>query len=242
MIANIDDNMAILMEKLEAWGLEENTLLIFMTDNGQASRMGRRNGKRYPLFAAGLKNGKGSPNEGGTRVPAFWRWKGLLEEGADINTLAAHVDLFDTFAELAGAKIPPGTQPRDGRSLLPLLDRTTAQWDDRFLFTHVGRWGKGSDPDQAKFKSCAVRSEQYRLVNNRELYDINADPGETTNIIDQHPDVVKTMRAAYDKWWNETRPLMVNEAVPNSPTKPFWVLYEKQQSTAGIPDWVPPKF
>ena len=83
MIVNIDDNMGLLMAKLEQWGLPEKTLLIFMTDNGQAGRGGRRHGERVEMFRAGLKNGKGSPNEGGTRVPAFWRWKGVLPEGQD---------------------------------------------------------------------------------------------------------------------------------------------------------------
>jgi len=241
MIVNIDDNMGVLMEKMKAWNLEENTLLIFMTDNGQASRRGRRNGKPYQLYAGGLRNGKGSPNEGGTRVPAFWRWKGVLEEGKDIDALTAHIDLFDTFAELAGAEIPAGTQDRDGRSLLPLLEDPNAEWPDRFLFTHRGRWAKGSDPDKAKFRACAVRSERFRLVNNKDLFDIEADPGETKNVLDQHPEVVKRMRAAYDRWWKETRPLMVNENVPNSPTKPFWIEYRKQKSEIGIPKWTPPE-
>lgn len=241
MIANIDDNMGVLLEKMQDWGLEENTLLIFMTDNGQASRSGSKNGKRYPLFAAGLKNGKGSPNEGGTRVPAFWRWKGVLKEGQDIDALTAHIDLFGTFASLAGAEIPADCQARDGRSLLVFFVDPYADWKDRFLFMHRGRWAKGSNPDKAKYNACAVRSERFRLVNNSELYDIDADPGETTNVIEKHPEAVTKMRAAYDKWWSETRPLMVNETVPNSPTKPFWVLYEKQKTETGIPQWIPPE-
>ncbi len=242
MIVNIDDNMGTLMEKLKAWNLEDNTLLIFMTDNGQAGRKGRKNGKPVSLYAGGLREGKGSPHEGGTRVPAFWRWKGKLKEGHNIDGLSAHIDLFDTFSELAGAKIPKGTQTRDGRSLLPLLDDDSADWSDRFLFTHRGRWAKGGNPDQAKYNACAVRSERFRLVENNQLFDIDADPAETTNVIEQHPEAVKKMRAAYEQWWSDTRPLMVNEAVPNSPTKPFWVHYEKQKSTKGIPNWTPAKF
>ncbi len=128
-------------------------------------------------------------------MPAFWRWEGVLGEGVDIDSLTAHIDLFDTFVDLAGAEIPEGTQPRDGRSLLPLLEDAEAEWEDRFLFTHVGRWEKGSDPDLAMFTRCAVRSERFRLVNNSEFYDIEADPAETTNVIEQHPDVVAAMRS-----------------------------------------------
>ncbi len=239
MIANIDENFGVLMNRLAQWGLEENTLLIFMTDNGQAGRSGKRNGERYSLFAGGLKNGKGSPNEGGTRVPAFWRWKGVLAEGQDIDALTAHIDLFETFADLAGATIPSDTQPRDGQSLLPLLDNPNADWDDRFLFTHKGRWPKDADPREHQYDSCAVRSERFRFVNNSELYDIDADPGETTDVAGAHPDVVRKMRAAYDEWWANTLPLMVNEDVPNSSTRPFWVLYEQQLAAGGIPGWSP---
>src|SRR5690606_12907135 len=234
MIVNIDDNVGTLMEKMDAWGLWDNTLLIFMTDNGQASRRGMKNGKAHPLFAAGLRAGKGSPYEGGTRVPAFWRWKGVLAEGKDVDALTAHVDLFDTFAELAGAKVPPGTQKRDGRSMVPLLENPGAPWPDRYLFTHVGRWEKGADPEKSKYATCAVRNSRFRLVNNKELYDVKADPGETTNVIDKHPEVVKAMRTAYDAWWTEVVPMMVNEKVPLAEHRPYWVLYERQLAEGGI--------
>lgn len=236
MIVNIDDNMGWLMEKLAEWRLYEDTLLIFMTDNGQAGRNGKRNGKSLKLFTAGFKTGKGSPYEGGTRVPSFWRWKGVLGEGVDIDALTAHLDLFPTFAELTGAKLSRGAQV-EGRSLAPLLRNPRAPWRDRFLFTHQGRWPKGADPQDFKFKNCAVRNERFRLVNNQELYDIQHDPYETTNVIDCYPDAVKTMRAAYDRWWTKLGPLMVNETVPNSPTKPFFELYERQLNGEGIPAW-----
>ncbi len=242
MIVNIDDNMGLLVQKLDEWKLWDDTLLIFMTDNGQAGgRTCRRNGKPYELYHAGLRAGKGSPYEGGTRVPAFWRWKGVLPEGQDIAALTAHIDLFPTFVELSGAQTPERTQKLDGRSLVPLLEEPRAAWPDRYLFVHVGRWAKGADPDKSKYSRCAVRSARFRLVNNNELYDIQADPGETTNVIDQHPQVVEAMRAAYDAWWAEARPLMVNEDVPLAPERPFFVLYEEQLEKEGLPEWQPPE-
>ncbi|MCG8650042.1 MAG: sulfatase-like hydrolase/transferase, partial [Pirellulales bacterium] len=78
MIENIDDNFGLLMDKLDQWNAWDNTLVIFMTDNGQAGRRAKLNGKPVSLFTAGFKTGKGSPYEGGTHVPAFWRWKGVL--------------------------------------------------------------------------------------------------------------------------------------------------------------------
>lgn len=237
MIVNIDDNLGRLMRKLAEWNLEENTLLIFMTDNGQASRGGRLNGKRVELFAGGLKNGKGSVNEGGTRVPAFWRWKGKLAEGRDIDALTAHIDLYRTFAALCNAEVPEDQV--EGRNLLPLLEGTSAAWPDRYLFVHRGRWAKGANPDDSQYTHCAVRSERFRLINHRELYDIDTDPEESTDVAEQYPEVVAKMQKAYDTWWKETRPLMVNESVPNAPVRPFWLHYEQQRTKEGIPRWKP---
>lgn len=240
MIENIDDNFGLLVEKLGEWKLWDNTLVIFMTDNGQASRNGRLHGKRVPVHTAGFKSGKGSPYEGGTHVPAFWRWKGKLGENVDIPELTAHIDIFRTMCELAGAQIPGDIQKIDGRSLIPLLEDPNADWPDRNLFVHKGRWEKGVDPNLSKHKDCAVRSQRWRLVNNKELYDISVDPYEKTNVADDHPQVVAKLRKAFDGWWSETVPLMVNEDVPYAPQQPQAVRYEKQVKERGIPNWTAP--
>ena len=241
MIENIDDNFGLLMKKLDEWNALDNTLVIFMTDNGQSGWKAKRNGKRVPIFTAGFKSFKGSPYEGGTHVPAFWHWKGRLGEGVDIPALTAHIDLYRTMCDLAGVTIPDDIQQIDGRTMVPLLDDPTADWPDRNLFVHQGRWEKGEDPNLSKLKRCAVRTTRWRFVNNRELYDISVDPYEKTNVIDQHPDVVQELRDAYDQWWAETVPLMVNEDVPYSTDHPQDVRYEKQLAERGIPRWVPPE-
>ncbi len=241
MIENIDDNFGLLVKKLDEWDLWDDTLVIFMTDNGQAGRTGRLNGERTTMFTAGFKTGKGSPYEGGTHVPSFWRWKDRLGEGVDIPALTAHIDLFKTFCELAGAKTPPGIQPIDGRTLLPLLENPEADWSDRSLFVHQGRWAKGDDPNESKFKNCAVRTQRWRFVNNKELYDIASDPLEQNDVADEHPDVIAELRKAYDQWWAETVPLMVNEDAPYSPVHPQVVRYEQQSKDRGIPKWSPPQ-
>lgn len=240
MIENIDDNFGLLMKKLDEWNAWDNTLVIFMTDNGQAGRSGKLNGKPQKIFTAGFKTGKGSPYEGGTHVPAFWRWKGALGEGVDIKALTAHIDLFKTFCDLAGANIPKGIQKIDGRSLLPLLDDPKAKWADRELFTHCGRWPKGEEPTLSKDKRFAVRTQRWRLVED-ELYDIENDPYEAKDVAADYPEVVQRLKASYDQWWKETRPMMVNEDLPYSPTHPQVVRYEKQLKERGIPDWTPPK-
>ncbi len=217
MITNIDDNVGKLLAQVKAWDLERDTLIIFMTDNGHSVGS---------LYNAGMRAAKGSPYQGGTRVPAFFRWSGVLPEGVDCNALTAHIDLFPTFAELAGAKIPANVK-LDGRSLVPLLKDAKAEWPDRYIFVHVGRWPRGKAAE-AKFSNCAVRNSRYRFVNNRELYDLEKDPGEQTNVIDEHPEVVAQMRAAYDQWWSEVLPAMVNEDAVGPKINPFKALYYEQ--------------
>ncbi|MGB0595257.1 MAG: arylsulfatase [Rubripirellula sp.] len=241
MIENIDDNFGRLMKKLDEWNAWENTLVIFMTDNGQAGRNAKLNGKGVKLFTTGFKTGKGSPYEGGTHVPAFWRWKGVLGEGVDINELCAHIDLYKTICDVAGVSIPDGIQAIDGRTMLPLLENSKADLPDRYLFVHQGRWPKGADPNDSKFKNCAVRTQRWRWVNNSELYDIQNDPYESKNVADKHPGVIADLREAYDEWWAETLPLMVNEESPYAPEQPQAVRYEKQKAERGIPDWEVPQ-
>jgi arylsulfatase len=217
MITNIDDNVGRLLTTLRELGLEERTLIIFMTDNGHT---------HGELYNAGMRGRKGTPYEGGTRVPAFFRWPGGLDAGVDVRALTGAVDLFATFAELSGATIPDDVK-LDGRSLVPLLQDRSAAWPDRYLFTHLGRWEKGQAA-ASKFKQCAVRSQRFRLVNNEDLYDIVNDPGEQRNVIDQHPQVVAKMRRAYDKWWGSVQPRLVNEDVPFAAENAFAMLYREQ--------------
>ena len=239
MIANIDENMGTLMQKLDEWSLAENTLLIFMTDNGSAAG----------TYNYGMKGKKGTPHEGGSRVPLFMRLPGLTQPGVDVDRLARHYDLYPTLAQIAGADLP-ADQPLDGRSLLQLLEDPNAQWRDRNLFFHVGRWnkkgaagrwGKGNtDPDKAKYKGFAVRNKKWRLVGDA-LYDIQNDPGQEVDVARQHPAVVKQLRRAFDDWWDEVRPLMVNEDAPLDVAKPFRDQFLRQKAAGGIPEWTPPK-
>jgi arylsulfatase len=239
MIENIDHNFGALMDKLTEWDAWDNTLVIFMTDNGQAGRSGKLNGENVTHWTAGFKTGKGSPFEGGTHVPAFWRWKGVLGEGVDINGLSAHIDFFKTLSELAGADIPAGIQEIDGKSLVPLLEDPDTSWDDRHLFIHKGRWEKGQDPNKSKFIDCAVRTQRWRFVNNKELYDITVDPYEKVDVAAAHPEVIADLRKAYHAWWEKTVPLMVNEDAPYSPVHPQVERYNKQLVGQGIPEWKP---
>lgn len=113
MIENIDTNFGRLLQQLEAWNIADNTLVIYLaTDNGGTAGVS--------LFNAGMRGGKGTPYQGGTRSPCFFRWPaGGIPAGAECDALSAHLDLFPTLAEITGAK-PSGEVKKqvEGSSLL----------------------------------------------------------------------------------------------------------------------------
>lgn len=246
MIENIDENMGRLQAKLDEWKLMDNTILIFMSDNGMTGGgsgtpkkpLGKLpDGTPMDFYNAGQKGLKASADEGGVRVPFFIRWDGKSKPGRNIDTLSAHLDILPTLAEIAGAKLP--ADQVEGRSFLPLLDGTKTGLPDRILFTQGARWATGSEPNLHQWTQWSARNQRFRLVGD-DLFDMIADPGQATNVADQHPEVIKEMRSAYDKFWREARPLMVNEDAPMSKTQPFHVWYNEQLKNGGIPDWTPP--
>ena len=214
MITNIDENLGRLMKKLDELDLEKNTILIFMTDNGTAAGAGRRSrgkkapgaaAKKWPGFNAGMRGQKGSSYDGGHRVPFFIRWPaGGIKGGRDIETLSAHIDVLPTLAQLCGIKIPEGP-PIDGKSLAPLLRGEEPVWPDRTLFVHSHRI------EQVKQgRNNSVMTKRWRLVGNKELNDITADPAQAKNIAANHPGVVKTLNGAYDEWWKSLSPVFTD--------------------------------
>jgi hypothetical protein len=191
MITNIDENMGRLMKKLKALGLEKDTILIFMTDNGTAAGIRKGLG-----FNSGMRGTKGSEYDGGHRVPCFIRWpSGGLKGGRDVSQLTAHIDMLPTLISLCGLKKPRGVN-FDGDSLAPLLKDRISSWSDRTLLVHSQRI---EYPE--KWRKSAVMTERWRLVNGKELYDITTDPGQINNIADKHPKVVEELRQAYEDWW-----------------------------------------
>ena len=222
MLENIDTNFGTLLGKLNEWGIAENTLVIYLgTDNGGTSGT--------KIFNAGMKGGKGSVTQGGTRAPAFFRWPaGGIQGGAECDALSAHLDLFPTLAELTGATLSDEVKKQvEGISFLAQLKDPKAEWPDRLLVHHVGRWPAGK-ADEGKNTKYSIQNSRFTLVGGKELYDLKADPGETTNVIAEHPDVVAKLSAAYDQWWTETRPLMVNEDAVGPKINPLKEIYWKQ--------------
>jgi arylsulfatase len=226
MIANIDDNIGRLLRKLQVWGLEQDTLIIFMNDNGGTVGV--------DTFNAGMRGSKVTPWLGGTRAASFWRWPGTLKP-AEVEKLAGHIDFFPTLAELAGVKLSDELRQQvEGRSLAPLLENPNAAWADRLLVTHVGRWARGQ-AGEAKYRNCSVRETRWQMVctsqsgqRDWQLFDVKADPGEKTNVAAEHPEVVKRLEAAYDQWWDSVQPQLVNENAIGPKVNPFKALYWKQ--------------
>ena len=187
MITNIDENVGRLLEKLGELGLEDETIVIFLTDNGP----------QWERYNAGMRGRKGSVYEGGIRVPCFVRWPGTLQVGKEVDQIAAHIDIVPTLLDACG--VPKLAEAViDGVSLLPLLRSDAVQWPDRPLYF---QWHRGDEPEL--YRACAARTQRYKLVNGQELYDLASDPGEQHNIAAGHPDVVARMREGYEAWFRD---------------------------------------
>ena len=235
MLANADDNIGRLLAKLSEWGIEKDTLVIFMNDNGGTAGC--------KVFNAGMRGTKGTPFLGGTRASSFWRWPGTLKP-ADANQLTAHIDFLPTLAEIAGVPLDAKTAGQvEGRSLVPLLENPASAWPARTLFTHLGRWAKDSSPETGKYMNCSVRTKEFHLVNTSKqnkpewmLFDLRNDFGEANDVAAQNGVVLEEMKAAYEKWWPAVVPMMVNETTPLAAENPFWTLYRKQFGSLPPPE------
>lgn len=193
MIANIDENMGRLEEFLRETGLRDNTIVIFMTDNGGTVGV--------PIFNAGMRGRKIELYEGGHRVPCFIRWLGgKLRSPGDVGGLAQVQDILPTLVELCA--LPP--QPNahfDGVSLTGAL-RCAGEVPDRTLVVQFSRM---NHPSPERGDAC-VMWRRWRLIEDKELYDLANDPQQKRNVIELHPDVAARLRAHYAKWWENVAP------------------------------------
>ncbi len=198
MISNIDDNVGKLLAHLDATALAANTIFIFMTDNGPTTR----------LYHAGLRAEKGSVYENGIRAPFFVRWPARLTP-RQTDRLGAHIDITPTLLAAAGAEAPPELE-LDGENLLPLWEGREGTPHERTYFVQAHR---GNQPEP--YRAFAAVEQQYKLVQALsfrrpappeaplELYDLVADPGETTNLASAHPSVVDRLKAGYENWFED---------------------------------------
>jgi hypothetical protein len=194
MCENVDWNVGRLVEKLDELGLSENTIIIYLSDNGPNSWR----------WNDGMKGRKGSTDEGGVRSPLCMKWQGKFIPGKKVTEIAGAIDLLPTLADLAGIDYQSG-KPLDGVSLKPLLTEENPQWNERYIFSY---WRN----------QTSVRSQKYRLDNNGQLFDMENDPGQNTDVASEYPEIAKELMAARVKWNNE-----VLSELPKTDTRTFTI-------------------
>ena len=192
-IERIDRNIGLLRRALTDSGLAENTILIFMTDNGGTAGV--------PLFNAGMRGKKGSVYEGGHRVPFFIHWPaGELRHGSNVDDLTAHFDVLPTLIDLCGLT-PPSPVDFDGRSFKRQLYEPQTPLQERTLFVELQR-----TYEPQPWENAAAMTNRWRLVNADELYDLSVDPGQMNNVFQEHPQVVRELTQAFDAYWKHVTP------------------------------------
>lgn len=179
MVENQDWNVGRVLAKLKELQIEDNTLVIYFSDNGPNSF--RWNGS--------MKGRKGQTDEGGVRSVCYLRWPAKLPVGHTVTQISGAIDLMPTLTALAGIQ-RVGDKPLDGRDLTPLLTKQDTSWPDRLIFS---TWGP----------NISVRSQTHRLDNVGNLYDMIADPGQTIPVNDQQPAQATALAEAVAAWRKE---------------------------------------
>ena len=186
MVENIDWNVGRVLAKLDELGLDDDTIILYFSDNGPNSW--RWNG--------GMKGRKGSIDEGGLRSPLVIRWTGHIQPGTSINQVTGAIDLLPTLATLAGIQIT-GTKPLDGRSLAPLVTGQESEWSDRLLYSLRLQRGQ---------TRVSIRNQRFRLDPDGQLFDIENDPGQQEDVSVEFPEEASALREAALAWAAEVVP------------------------------------
>jgi len=195
MINNIDDNLGRLFKKLDDLKLSENTLVIFMTDNGP----------QQPRYVSGMRGLKGDVYNGGVRVPFYLKYPSLTKGDTDVETMTAHLDVLPTLSEICDVEIPKD-RVIDGKSLLPLIRGEQVDWADRSLFYYWSR----RYPEL--YNNMALQKKGYKLVGKTdydatiedfELFDLAKDPYELHNVISEKKGLAIELKEELDKIYKE---------------------------------------
>lgn len=192
-IDRIDQNIGKLRKALEASGKVENTIIIFMSDNGGTAGVN--------LYNAGMRGRKTQVYEGGHRVPFFVRWpNGKIAHNKDVNEVTAHIDVMPTLIDVCNLKEPKKIK-FDGRSFKKQLLKTDKNLSKRILFVENQRTFKAKS-----WWQTAGMMDNWRLIDNKELYDLSKDPSQKNNVIENYPEVVQKIRKAHTKYWKKVTP------------------------------------
>ncbi len=228
MIASVDESVGRVMRTLDELKLAENTVVIFVSDNGGVGgyvREGIKPEGKDVTDNAPLRSGKGSLYEGGTRVPFIARWPGVTRAGSQNAVPTIHVDFYPTLLEIAGA--PKPQQVLDGASLVPLLRDPGAVLSRDAIFQHFpGYLGAG----QGKWRTTPVstiQSGDWKLMEfledgRLELYNLKEDLGEKTNLATRMPEKARELRDKLVAWRAEVKaPMPVkNQKAPAGKVSP----------------------
>jgi arylsulfatase A len=193
VIEEIDFNTGRVLDALKANGVEDNTLVIFSSDNGPWLLKGDHGGSAKPL-----RDGKGSTYEGGQRVPTIMRWPGNIPAGSECSVMASAMDLLPTFAALTGAKLPPDLKP-DGHAILNLMTggaKATTPYDAFYYGGRAVRSGDWKYREGRRYGNWAFPRGQMPKENPKEkqLFNLAEDIGESKNVIDQNPKVTARLK------------------------------------------------
>ena len=186
MLLHLDRGVGRVVAALKREGVFENTLVVFLTDNGGAKAMNANN--------APLRGNKQQNYEGGIRTPFIVSWPAQLKAGTTCDVPVISLDLLPTACAAAGVALPTD-KPFDGKNLLPALKGEATSLHEHLFWSEGGESGE-----------WAARSGNWKVVANpqrTELFDLAADPGEKTDLAKQHPEKVKALTALYDRWLDE---------------------------------------
>ncbi|WP_421828532.1 sulfatase [Larkinella sp.] len=212
LVEGMDKSLGDLLNFLDERKLTDNTVVIFMSDNGGLSTTPLRGGKEH-THNLPLRAGKGSVYEGGIREPMLVRWPGVVKPGGVMQQYVIVEDFFPTLLEIAGVKKPAVAQQVDGRSFLPLLRNPTLKDTTRVLvWHHPNRWIPAEGP--MLHWASGIRQGDWKLVYDHrtaalELYNLKSDIGEQQNLATAHPDKVKQLALLLTKQlkgWNAQMP------------------------------------
>ena len=201
MVKSLDESVGRVLAHLKARGLDQNTIVVFASDNGGFIGVDRQSRQTVPVTNnAPLRSGKGSCYEGGIRVPLMIHWPGLTSQGATCDEPVIVMDLSPTL--LAAAGVAPAEVKLDGLDLGPLLKNPTARLDRDALFFHYPHYYGTTTP------VSAVRAGDWKLLEyfedeHVELYNLREDPGETTDLASQMPGKADQLRARLNAWRGE---------------------------------------
>jgi arylsulfatase A-like enzyme len=214
MLASVDESVGRVMAKLDELKLSHNTLVIFTSDNGGVGGYSAAGIRAQDITDnAPLRAGKGTLYEGGLRVPFIARWPGVVEPGGTSAEPIAHVDLFPTLLELAGATSRP-KQPLDGVSFAPLLRDAQARVKREAIYWHFPGYLEGDGPGNWRTTPAgALRSGDWKLIEyfedgRLELYNLKDDPGEKRNLAPELSDRAQALQGKLKAWRTELHAAM----------------------------------